>query len=236
MNAAILQCITLTVDLKTNDFANFVPTYTGFKKSSHTGRRDGYRAMISLLPDVGIGVFTNNNNDNTYARDYIHMYIMDLLMGEEPWIDAEMVCEGGKQDEVKQSKIQNHLKKGSKLHHKKHPKDHHQKHTKAAADEDYVGVYGNYAYGNATVFINETSGLISLNYGPVEWTLTETAMEDTFSAEGVEPFWYWRMTVEFYRTDGVVMEVMLPFQSGAHPVFVRGRDMTTAPPPPELCG
>ena len=99
---------------------------------------------------------------------------MDLLLGEEPWVDVDMACEADymhamrlKQGRETKKAGRNHQRE-SKTHRIKHHKLHHQKHKKTATDEDYVGVYGDYAYGNATVFVNDTNGLLSLNSGAAE--------------------------------------------------------------------
>lgn len=199
--------------------------FKGYKKSSHSGGRDGYQTLLTLLPDMGIGVYVTLNRGDRNVRDLIHMYVLDLLLGVEPWLDIETACSLGQTiDMTKDSDIQEEIntdreeEAGVGLHN----------------DQDYVGVYGNYAYGNTTVFINQTSDMLSLSYGAAEWQLTETST-NTFGAQGLEPFWYWFMTVTFLRDGDDVTEVTLPFQSGAHPTFVRGLDMSTAPPPPELC-
>lgn len=48
--------------------------------------------MITLIPHLKAGIYTTFNRDDAYIRDLLHVYIMDLLLGNEPWITVDNVC------------------------------------------------------------------------------------------------------------------------------------------------
>ena len=66
----------------------------GYDTVAHPGYLFGYNAQLTVLPDVDIGVFMALNGlDYTYlARLLTHAFIIDLALGEEPWLNSATVC------------------------------------------------------------------------------------------------------------------------------------------------
>ena len=222
--------------------------------SSHTGSQGGYLSLITVLPDAYHGVYcTVTGPDSDAIREMIHMYILDLLLGEEPFLDVERACEASKSSTVKETvanpghhhptrqNMQDKMDSITKLKFD-HPKGKHI--TKRDADniilhsrplEEYVGLYGNFAYSNASIYLDETSGLLHLNYGKATYELTEKSNQDEFAGQGLDIFWYWSINVDFIRDAGDITAFNVNFDANIPPTFTRGLDMADAPPPPELC-
>ena len=54
----------------------------------------------------------------------------------------------------------------------------------------YEGVYGNFAYGNVTITINDTTSRLQMFLGHMgKWDLYPSTEEDTFIADGIEHTW-----------------------------------------------
>ena len=60
----------------------------------HTGGLYGYGALSTILPDMDIGVFLalNGADETLFGRGLTHIYIMDLLLGKEPWLNTTTGC------------------------------------------------------------------------------------------------------------------------------------------------
>ena len=60
----------------------------------HSGSLFGYGALLTILPDKDIGVFLalNGADESYYGRRLLNLYIMDLLLGEEPWLNLTTAC------------------------------------------------------------------------------------------------------------------------------------------------
>ena len=66
----------------------------GYRLIGHGGDLSGYHSYLSMLPDMGVGFFfTCNDGRHTRERLYATTFLYDILLGEEPWLDAEMVCD-----------------------------------------------------------------------------------------------------------------------------------------------
>ena len=60
----------------------------------HSGSTFGYRAFLTLLPDMNVGVVSlMTGSDYQYKfRTSLHMYLMDQALGHSPWINATTIC------------------------------------------------------------------------------------------------------------------------------------------------
>jgi hypothetical protein len=54
----------------------------------------GYSSLVTLIPDMNIGIFTTMNGDDPgyRYRFLLHNYIGDLLLGENPWLNKTTLC------------------------------------------------------------------------------------------------------------------------------------------------
>ena len=60
----------------------------------HTGTSWGYGGLLTLLPDVGLGIFSaiTGPDSKYFGRKAAHLYIADRLLGEEPWLNHTTAC------------------------------------------------------------------------------------------------------------------------------------------------
>ena len=102
----------------------------------HTGSSWGYGALATLIPDLDLAIYTGiTGRDSGYrGRRLLHMYTIDLLLGVEPWLNLTTACSFLPDS-------------------RRRPRD-----TPTTATVlpipspgEYVGTYGNFAYGNMTV-------------------------------------------------------------------------------------
>jgi hypothetical protein len=198
----------------------------------HTGTSWGYGALLTLLPDLGVGIYTSvtGPDDSYYGRRLTHMYIMDLLLGETPWIDHKTACtfpEPWAPAKQRKSYGSSPAKKMNKLE-----------------AEKYVGSYGNFGYGNITFLYNDTSEILELHYGELGlWNLNSEG-DDTFSGKGQGLMWVRDISNIFFESlepaaeDGGLYKVTVNFESKDPPVFIKGLLMSDAPAPPDptTCG
>lgn len=104
-------------------------------------------------------------------------------------------------------------------------------------DTAYVGKYGNFLFGNVSVFINSTTKYLMLQYGPVQqWRLERLENgEELFTMFPLEPMWYRFYGALFSVEQGRVTQVEIPFNIEWTQPFVRDRTYEGAPPPVEPC-
>ncbi|KAL3878770.1 hypothetical protein ACJMK2_031101 [Sinanodonta woodiana] len=72
-------------------------SYRGYRKVWHSGGLFAYISLLWVYPDMGIGIFASANGptvDNLAvdAIRTIFFYISDILLGEEPWLNATTAC------------------------------------------------------------------------------------------------------------------------------------------------
>ena len=159
-------------------------------------------------------------NGPYFGNDYIHMFIMDLLLQETPWVDLPLVCPSernsvktNKQSNLAKNKISNRSKKDTSA---------------------LVGTYGNFAYGNLTVFFNDTTEMLNMRYGErVMFEMTETST-DIYQAQGMEPLWQNTYTMTFVVGGEDVDKVTVDFETRMPPTFERDLNQGEAPPPQTL--
>ena len=140
----------------------------------HSGSTFGYRALLTLLPKCNFGVFLALTGDdpNYLFRTNVHLYIHDLLLGYEPWLNATTLCSfpepWHRKDIVNKSA------------------DVSKNHTAHRNLTDYVGVYSNNAYGTLSISVNETSNTLMMKYGYGKFVMYPKSEKDEFFAEGAE--------------------------------------------------
>ena len=66
----------------------------GLPMVMHTGTSWGYGGLLTLLPDVGLGIYSSvTGPDESYlGRRAAHMYIADVLLGQVPWLNLTTAC------------------------------------------------------------------------------------------------------------------------------------------------
>ena len=157
------------------------------------------------------------------ARRALHMYIIDLLSGIDPFLNTSNACT------FPDTKTRRKLTT---------PPEH--EYDSSLNNDIYEGQYGNFGYGNITVITNETSGRLQLVYGVLGlWNLYRLD-NNTFVGQGLDHIWSMTLTdVEFDAFDvdqGVMTTLTIPsFEPRLPPVFVRGLQMSEAYDPEGPC-
>lgn len=67
----------------------------GYRKVAHTGLTGSFHSLLTLYPDVKLGIFGSVNGPlfplASYFLQAVHMYAMDVVMEEEPWLNVTSV-------------------------------------------------------------------------------------------------------------------------------------------------
>lgn len=182
----------------------------GFPILTHTGSTYGYRAILTLIPGMNIGIYTAMTGDdpNYLFRTNIHIYIADLLLGYDPWLDNSTVC----------SFPEPWQKKSAKKPLVRPRKD-------IAADKPltkYEGLFSNDGYGVIEIYHNDSAGFLMAIVGIGQFMLYPKSSPDLFYAQGygvmenVRDF----STLRFDFDQGEVTTLTVPsFEYKDPPVF-----------------
>ncbi len=176
------------------------------------------------------------------------MYIADLMLGEEPWINSSTVCQfDPPRKTMERQKLRAQARDFTKSSDSVPRSQPAKKDVSKLLDsipgsqslEGYSGVYGNFAHGNITISANETSGTLFMEYGPLsQWDLFPLADEGHFEAKGRGITWMIDIIpVTFSKSVSSMKEydlLRVPYESNSVPEFRRGLKMSDAPPPPSL--
>ena len=191
----------------------------------HTGTSWGYGALLTLIPSLNIGIYTGiNNQDSRFTtRQVMHMYIMDLVMGFEPWLNETTACTFPKPWITSQPKS---------------PSAATEEFDSARPLVDYTGTYGNFAFGNMSV-VSE-NGQLKIHYGKIgRWKLSPLKEKDEFVGDGYDIMWPLSLPRIIFgedKTNRKVNSLAIPKFNKESPVrFFRGLKMSDAPAPPTEC-
>ena len=173
--------------------------------------------MITVVPDLDIGIHTSITGPDTgykISRN-LHMYILDLLMHKEPWLNITDACTFPDSATRKFFNIHKEIPSVLPL-------------------ISYVGTYRNYGYGNISVILPEKSSQLRMLYGDIgKWNLYPAEMAHHFVADGLDDVWnmdlsklWFEMNAEDAKIDKLVVA---SFESRLPPVFIRDLKMSKAP-------
>ncbi|XP_052796451.1 penicillin-binding protein 4-like [Mya arenaria] len=190
--------------------------YKGYKMLRHTGTTFGYSSLITLLPDVNVGVFTTmTGEDESYiTRTLLHSHILDSLLGEEPSINETTVCTFPEPWYAASHSL-------------RHPID--QSLPPSRPLDAYTGIYHHIAYGNLTVTVNTTVNQLQMVYGIGRWILYPRNTHDSFTGEAFGLMY--RLVdlisgVRFHvHTHSPTTLTVPDFESREPPVFMRTGDV-----------
>ena len=144
-------------------------------------------------------------------------------MDEEPWLNLTTACTFPEPTTMRKPAVD--------LRDREH-------HVSAVALSEYAGTYGNYAYGNVTVSVDEDAEMLELRYGILgHWVLYAEEEPHHFVGEGQNDAWSIGLyDVKFSGIEeGLARFVELTsLDNRAPPIFERGLMESDAPPPPEL--
>ncbi|VDI43176.1 Hypothetical predicted protein [Mytilus galloprovincialis] len=189
--------------------------YRGYNIITHTGSSWGYKNMITLFPDMNVGIYTamTGDDEDFLYRYSLHQYLADMYLGVTPWLNTKSICsfpEPWLPVKPKRSKptINKNLMPKRKL-------------------DDYLGIYENPAYGKIDVFIldeaNNKNKLIA-EYGYTDLILYPKSSEDDFffETDGIAAMLINFGTIQFKSTNGVIDKMRIPsFEPKDPPIFKR---------------
>ncbi|KAL3887929.1 hypothetical protein ACJMK2_000314 [Sinanodonta woodiana] len=193
--------------------------YRGYPLLTHTGSTDGYRALLTLYPNQKLGIFTAMTGDDpSYIfRSNLHNYISDLYLHEEPWLNVSTICSFPEPwFEKKNSTPKTTIDKNIQPF---------------RANESYVGVYSNEAYGDIKIYIGENNQLMA-TYGYARFLLFPKKTSDLFYAEGtgllkdLKDFTTFRFS-DKCNSSSLMNTLEIPsFESQDPPAFTRRKAVT----------
>lgn len=186
--------------------------YTGYRMVAHSGEQFGYDCLVTLYPEMNIGIYTNINGPGGepafISNQLLHYYISDLLLGLEPWLTKTNIVTF---PEPWKSRDAYFIPKSKSLIDKTLSSTH--------PIETYIGKYSHGFLGEADIFTE--SGELRMNMGKIgKFALYANGSEDEFRMVGLECLSFlhqwdlyspsdW-MTVRF-----VVPNVGVPYQAQA---------------------
>jgi hypothetical protein len=177
----------------------FVDTYKGHRRVHHGGNIDGFSAMVSMLPQDGVGFVVLVNKNGSALTELLIRHASDLVLELEykDWI-GEAAKEKTAGEEVQKEARQ-------KKHTRRKPG------TKPAHElEKYTGDYFHPGYGDLKVFLK--SGEIFFTYNGITTPLEHWHYE-TFNGKRADDPTFEDMKLTF-RTDvnGYVAGMEAPFE------------------------
>ena len=209
----------------------------------------GYNSEISFIRSHNLGVFMANNLSNyTLENRYIVDFIVDVMIGEVPWLDAIGFCaimDGFPSPFSGQTAYETYMDAYNNGLYDMQP---FYQITPSEASvsliEDvhkYIGQYGNFIYRYATISWNEEEENLELSVGPVaRFRLEATEDIDILlgKAANDESFVVRQLSLKFSNEDdeGVYQTLDLPiFDLFMSTRFERGLTMDQAPQPNTSC-
>ena len=164
-------------------------TYRDFQISQHIGGETGFQSLITVSQAAQLGIFTGINKDPHQVRervlsenhtrhnllktmfdyeqgamDFIHMYIMDLLMNEEPWLNSSAACDLINTQQLEEDVTSDPEERCTvcvKLPYMFEKS----KTSRNISADDVTGTFGHYAYGNASIVTDDVTEQLLFIYG-----------------------------------------------------------------------
>jgi len=177
----------------------FVDSYRGHPRVHHGGNIDGFSALVSMLPQDGLGMVVLVNKNGSALTELLIRHAYDLVLGAEPkdWIGdaAKEKTIGEKVEEEARGKKGTRRKSGTKPAHNL---------------EEYAGDYFNPGYGDLKVSLD--NGKIFFTFNGIRTPLEHWHYE-TFNAKRAGDPTFEDMKLTF-RTDvnGNVAALEVPFE------------------------
>ncbi len=177
----------------------FVDNYRGFRRVHHGGNIDGFSAMVSMLPQHGIGFVVLANKNGTGVPELLIRHAIDRLLHLDPidWLGeaAEKRAKGKEVSKKAEEKKLTRRIPGT---------------TPAHNLSEYAGAYFHPGYGDLKVTFNKDK--LSLTYNGITTPLSHWHYE-TFNCDEAEDPTFEDMKLTF-RTDvsGNVAELVAPFE------------------------
>ena len=170
---------------------------TGYQIIHHSGSTFGYRAYLTLLPEINGGVVTlMTGSDYQYKfRTALHMHLIDHALGHDPWINSTTIClfpnpwksrsssrtrrsvdSPGLDEEVELASAEEEEEEEDEEEEQQLRQARAGRVARAASlpPSGYVGRYRHAAYGRLEVRYNRRTRSLELVYGVGRWSLEPT--------------------------------------------------------------
>lgn len=198
-------------------------SFIGNRILRHTGTTFGYSSMVTLFPDLNLGIFTSmtGQDEHYILRNLLHNFLSDSLLGITPWLNATTMCTFP--NPWYSSISYSHYVIIDKTISASRPLS------------EYVGTYHNDAYGEVRVILDPKGQLI-LNYGVASWCLWPKHSHDQFQGEGRDMLYETLdiHQIKFHSSHSAIVSVeVITFQSNAPPVFTK---ISSQPPASSVIG
>jgi len=204
--------------------------YKGYRTVFHAGYNFGFHSLATVYPELKIGVFTCINGQNNEPGDMadIHKFIAELILNPPTTsMTTSYEPSSGSQNSPLDLPRYQYLNSITA-----------EASSKQLADEfldQFIGVYGNFAYGNVTITFDGNTGRLHGEYGDISVDMVHLG-NDWFAGRPSDVIWFFpplEMTFTRNAEDNSVINVTIPiFLEIDPPVFTRGLTMDQAPPPP----
>jgi len=186
----------------------FIDTYRGHKRVHHGGNIDGFSAVVSMLPQEGLGFVVLANKNGASLPELLIRHAADLLLGAEPknWIGLAAVrkARGEKVEEEAKKKKETRRVLGTEPAHKL---------------EDYTGDFNHPGYGDIKVFQEKEALLFT--YNDITTPLQHWHYE-TFNAQKANDPTFEDMKFTFRtNVNGFVAELEAPFEPTLEPIVFK---------------
>ncbi len=178
----------------------FIDSYRGHRRVHHGGNIDGFSAMVSMLPQDGVGFVVLTNKNGNPLPGLLVRHATDLILGLEPkdWIGeaAEKKAKGEEASKAAEEKKMTRRKPDTKSAH---------------SLEEYLGDYNHPGYGDLNIFVQE--GKLFFTYNGITTPLEHWHFE-TFNGGTADDPTFKDMKMTF-RTDvnGSVSSLEVPFEA-----------------------
>lgn len=185
--------------------------YRGNRILRHTGTTFGYSSLVTLFPDLNLGVFTSmtGQDEHYILRHLLHNFLSDNLLGVTPWLNATTMCSFP--NPWYSSISYSHYVIIDRTVSASRPLS------------EYVGIYHNDAYGEVRVTMEGNDHLV-LNYGVASWKLWPKHSHDQFQGEGQGMLFETLdiHQIKFHSSHSKIISVeIITFQSNAPPTFTK---------------
>ena len=157
----------------------------------HYGSFPGFYSLITIVPDLNVGIFTSmNGGEQDYpwtVNSLIHTFALDLALDQNPWLSEETSCT---------------FPPGSLEMMNTDPFVIDKSHTSQRPLEDYVGMYYHPIFNNATFYLYNRTHL-QAQLSDIRFYAFPRSEKDSFTLLVIDKGWYvGPATITFSQNSG----------------------------------
>jgi hypothetical protein len=177
----------------------------------HSGSAYGYTSLITILPHSSSAIFTalSLNGDGYNFPAALHCAILDLLLGEKPWINSTTIATFPSPWVTSPTDKRDSQSKR------------HEFNLQNLQLTNFTGVFVHGAYGTANIFLGVSSDTLRMTYGIGLWELKYTGNGTIFDADWLGPAPSYDIRIRFLVNNDVFGFECLNCDPGYVPAFYR---------------